>query len=111
MPVPGATSAGNCPPLQLDGPALENGAIAVALCSRSDRERLGKVGGRIVRRECGRLRDGLTIVAGGGDRQDVRRAQGLQVGLEFEVAGLSRAPGEVDDVRSVGGGGVVVGVE
>ena len=65
----------------------------------------GKVGRRVVR-----PRD-RTIVAGGRHREDVRGAQRLQVGLEFEVAALPRSPGEVDDVRSVIGGRVAVGIE
>ena len=51
------------------------------------------------------------VVPGGRHREDVRGAQRLQVGLEFESAALPRAPREVDDVRSVVGGRVAVGVE
>ncbi len=58
-----------------------------------------------------RRRQGRTIVAGGGHREDVRGAQRLQVGLEFEVAPLPCAPGEVDDVGSIVREQVAVGVE
>ena len=73
---------------------------------RTDGERFREIAGRGVGRRPG------TVVPGGEDRQDVRRPQGLEVGLELPVAGCKLcAPRRIDDIGRVVGRRVAVGIE
>jgi len=90
----------------IGGPAAAQAVDQAAGVDRSHRQRRRIVG----RAEAGGISG--AAIARRKDGQDARRAQGLQVGLEVEVAARGgKGPGVVDHLRRVSGGRVAVWVE
>ena len=106
MPVPAATSDGNCARVTARRADAGEGGDRRGVGRGADRERL-----RQVRRRCVGRRSGAAV-AGGEDREDVRGPQGLEIGLELAVAARQlRAPRGIDDVGRVVGRRVAVGIQ